>query len=152
MITIEVVGIPAAQGSKRYVGRGLVIESSRKVKPWRQDVTNAAIEAMGLRNDYPLTGALSVRATYFMPRPKSHYGTGRNAGKVKPSAPEYVAVRPDIEKLIRSTHDALTTAGVWIDDAQVAALHTQMVYANPNAQPPGASIQISQIQEAETDG
>jgi len=36
-IFIPVLGIPAAQGSKKHVGRGILIESSKKVAPWRQD-------------------------------------------------------------------------------------------------------------------
>ena len=52
MIEFVVHGMPAPQGSKKFVGlsksgRGLLVESSKKVKPWRQDVVAAAIEARG---------------------------------------------------------------------------------------------------------
>ena len=47
--SIRVVGIPAPQGSKRYVGRaggkGVLVESSARAKPWRAKVTDAAAEA-----------------------------------------------------------------------------------------------------------
>src|SRR3546814_14230461 len=43
-VTLTVHGSPAPQCSKRHVGRGRMIESSQKVKPWRQDV-QAATEA-----------------------------------------------------------------------------------------------------------
>lgn len=46
MIAFDVYGEPAPQGSKRHVGGGRMIESSAKVKPWRQDVVAAAREAM----------------------------------------------------------------------------------------------------------
>ena len=46
---IIVRGDPAPQGSKKFVGmaggRGLMVESSKRVKPWRQDVVAAAREA-----------------------------------------------------------------------------------------------------------
>ena len=40
-IFIPVIGIPAPQGSKRHVGHGIMIENSKRVKPWRQDVKEA---------------------------------------------------------------------------------------------------------------
>ena len=42
-IFIPVRGVPAPQGSKRHIGNGILIENSKKVKPWRQDVRAAAI-------------------------------------------------------------------------------------------------------------
>ena len=43
-IFIPVRGVPAPQGSKRHIGHGIMIENSKKVKPWRQDVRAAAID------------------------------------------------------------------------------------------------------------
>jgi crossover junction endodeoxyribonuclease RusA len=112
--------MPAAQGSKRHVGNGVMIESSKAVKPWRQDVVAAADRAMNNDPQFEMfTGPVEVTIDFFFARPKSHYGSGRNAGTLKVAAPTYVDKRPDIEKLERSTHDALTTAGVWRDDALV---------------------------------
>ena len=31
-------GLPAPQGSKRHVGKGVMVESSKYVKPWREAV------------------------------------------------------------------------------------------------------------------
>jgi Holliday junction resolvase RusA-like endonuclease len=118
-ITITVYGQPAPQGSKRHVGNGVMIESSKKVKPWRADVKAAATAAVdALPGWTPLDGPLSVAMTFTFLRPKGHYGTGRNAGAVKASAPIRPATIPDLSKLIRSTEDALTKL-VWADDARV---------------------------------
>ena len=51
MIAFDVFGLPGPQGSKRFVGRtktgrGLMVESSAKVKPWREAVKWAAREMM----------------------------------------------------------------------------------------------------------
>ena len=54
-----------------------------------------------------------------MERPKSHFGTGKNADKVKQSAPVFPATMPDIDKLMRAILDGLTDAQVWLDDGQV---------------------------------
>lgn len=114
-ISIVVYGEPAPQGSKRHVGRGVMVESSTKVKPWRQDVVAAAQEAIfscEMTNDVlwePLDGPLAVRMVFSMRKPQS-------APKRRQTWPDRI---PDLSKLIRSTEDALTTAGVWRDDARV---------------------------------
>ena len=53
-LRINVLGTPAPQGSKRHVGRGIMVESSRLVGPWREAV-KAAVAATypGLE---PITG------------------------------------------------------------------------------------------------
>lgn len=33
-IGFHVIGLPAPQGSKKHVGHGVMVESSKKVKPW----------------------------------------------------------------------------------------------------------------------
>lgn len=123
-ISITVLGIPAPQGSKKpfrnqHSGRIQMTESSAKVKPWRQDVKYAArVVVDGLDDWTPLDGPLIASMVFTFSRPKGHFGTGRNANQLKPSAPARPAVFPDLSKLARSTEDALTGL-VWADDARV---------------------------------
>ncbi len=42
-LTVHVTGSPAAQGSKRHVGGGRLIEQSKAVAPWRKAVRAAAV-------------------------------------------------------------------------------------------------------------
>lgn len=107
-----VYGIPGPQGSKRFVGtsksgRGIMIESSAKVKPWREAVVAAARRAKG--DNPPLDGPLVVSMVFTLPKPAS-------APKRRRS---YPCRKPDLSKLIRSTEDALTDAGIWADDSRV---------------------------------
>jgi crossover junction endodeoxyribonuclease RusA len=125
MTRIEVRGIPAPQGSKRHVGGGRMIEVSKAVGPWRDAVrweTARAVEA-------PFAGPLMVRVTFYLPRPQGHYGTGRNTGMVRASAPAYPDGKPDLDKLLRSTLDGLTEGGAWKDDAQVVTVRASKRYA-----------------------
>jgi Holliday junction resolvase RusA-like endonuclease len=129
-LTFTVYGIPAPQGSKRgfynkHTGRVQVVESSKKVKPWRQAVTHTALEHI---NGSPITGPVSVILRFMMARPQGHYGTGRNEGKVKSSAPLFPAVAPDIDKLARSTLDGLADAGVFTDDSRIVTLRLEKRY------------------------
>lgn len=118
-IAFTVYGLPAPQGSKRHVGNGVMIESSKKVKPWRQDVKQAALDAItGLPDWTPLDGPLIASMIFTFARPKGHYRTGRNAHLLRDTAPARPAVTPDLSKILRSTEDALTGV-IWADDARV---------------------------------
>lgn len=145
-LTIDVAGVPAPQGSKRgfvnrHTGRVVLVEQSAKVKPWRQDVKAACLDARGDRPS--ITGPVELTATFYMPRPKAHYGTGKNADRLKPNAPTYVDKKPDQDKLLRSTLDGIGEAGVWGDDAQVAVIVAGKLYGpNPATGAHGARISI----------
>ena len=130
-LSFTVAGVAAPQGSKSLLGHGALVESSKRVAPWRTDVREAAIAAMGRAGWQPLTGAVDVDIEVFLPRPKSHYGTGRNANAVKHTAPLYPTGHNsgDADKLARAILDALTSAGVWLDDAQVVKLRASKHWA-----------------------
>jgi crossover junction endodeoxyribonuclease RusA len=112
-ITITVYGTPGPQGSKRHVGNGRMVESSAKVKPWREAVIWAA---RGVGGKIP--GPVGVDITFTLPKPKS-------APKTKRTWPDR---KPDIDKLVRSTFDALTSAGAIEDDARVVNVSAYKVF------------------------
>lgn len=120
LFEVVIRGIPGPQGSKRHVGGGRMVESSAKVKPWREAVVWASVAVrQETRGFTKLRGPLRADMVFSFTRPKGHMGTGRNAGLVRPSAPLRPHVPPDLSKLARSTEDALTTAGVYQDDALI---------------------------------
>lgn len=152
-------GQPAPQGSKRAfavrgkggipTGRIAVIESSHdRVKSWRQAVIDAALSAVDTRAlaaELPLTGPLQFGVTFVLPRPKSHYRTGRNAHLLRDSAPVWPAGKPDCSKLLRSTEDALTDAGIWQDDAQIVNYTSLAKVFGSAGIPAGALISIGRM-------
>lgn len=116
--SLIVYGVPAPQGSKKPVGNRLsrkgnvvpiLVESSAKVKPWRDAVKDAA-ERLVVRSAgfVKLDGPLVAEMHFTMPALK-HMPKDRVAH----------TVYPDLSKLLRSTEDALTQAGAWADDARV---------------------------------
>lgn len=149
MIRFRVNGTPAPQGSKRHVGNGRMVEMSKAAGPWREAVRAEASRAMQLPfpgalvyTDGPRkTGPQSVTIVFVLKRPAAHYGTGRNSGTVKDSAPRFPAGRPDIDKLARAVLDGLVMGGVMADDGQVASLNVAKVYAR-NGEAPGALIEV----------
>jgi Holliday junction resolvase RusA-like endonuclease len=106
-VSVIVFGHPAPQGSKRHVGGGVMVESSKAVKPWREAVKSAALDVMA--GQVPLDGPLVVRMVFTLRKPAS-------APKRRRTWPDRT---PDLSKLARATEDALTDAGVWADDARV---------------------------------
>jgi crossover junction endodeoxyribonuclease RusA len=141
---ITVRGIPAPQGSKRHVGGGRMIESSKAVGPWREAVRAETQRAMEGEESY--TGPVSVRLVFLLPRPRGHYGTGRNAGKVRPSAPALPAGKPDLDKLERAVLDGISAGGGWCDDAQVVHLQAWKEYAD-QSEHPGCYIEIREVRD-----
>jgi Holliday junction resolvase RusA-like endonuclease len=116
-VSVTVHGLAAPQGSKRHVGKGVMVESSKHVRPWRQDVKHAALEAVG--DEWTLLdGPLVASMVFAFHRPKSHYRTGANAHLIRVGAPARPFGMPDLSKLARSTEDALTGV-VWKDDSRV---------------------------------
>jgi crossover junction endodeoxyribonuclease RusA len=142
-LTFSIIGTPAPQGSKTRNRYGAVYESSPKVKPWRQDVQAAAVQAICDADSDPRfpTGPVIVGIRFRLPRPKGHYGTGRNAGQLRPSAPKVPDVKPDLDKLVRSTLDGMGEAGVWRDDCQVVGLWVVKEYATDTL-PVGATVSV----------
>ncbi len=136
---LRVYGLPAPQGSHRHVGRGVMLESSKQVKPWRQDVASAVLAAY----QGPLIeGAVAVAVVFLFPRPKGHFGKRG----LLPSAPAHLTSmgRGDLDKLLRSTFDALSAgAGGTLlrDDSQVVSVTAEKRYCTAE-EPPGALLTV----------
>lgn len=79
-------------------------------------------------------GAVEVDLQFVMPRPDGHWGTGRNAGKLKASAPHWHAVTPDLDKLERATLDGMTSV-CFHDDKQVAKVSKVKRYVREGEAP-----------------
>jgi crossover junction endodeoxyribonuclease RusA len=116
-------------------------ESNPNTAPWRATVAAAALEAMGGRAQ--LAGPLELRALFVFARPSSHFGTGRNAGTLKSSAPAYRWTKPDLDKLLRAIGDALTGI-VYRDDARITIVRAEKHYGNG---PAFAHIVVSELEE-----
>jgi len=145
-LAIVVYGRPAPQGSKRHVGKGVMVESSAHLKPWREAVRSEAadvIEREGLtfREGFdwavPIAGPVAARMIFTMPCPKS----------ARPG--DRPAVMPDASKLVRSTEDALVDAGVLADDKLIVE-YDRVAKVYPRWDPesldrPGAVIKLRRL-------
>lgn len=148
MIQLVVFGNPAPQGSKKFIGttsagRGVIVDSSPKTKPWRADVKAACETYMDSHPDF--TGyecAVTVRMVFTFLRPKS----------VHPGKRRHPSTYPDLSKLCRATEDAISASGLWKDDALVVE-YTRLakVYAGEDVDAlsrPGCRISIEEAPRA----
>ena len=140
-VAFKVLGLPAPQGSKSaYVrgGRAVIVDGTSKTGrakhlSWRDAVAEAADRA---REGLQFGGPVSVHVEFYLPLPVSdphrtlHYK------------------KPDIDKLVRSVLDSLTSSGLIRDDALVHALHATKQYAR-DGHWTGASIAVVDGSEAE---
>jgi crossover junction endodeoxyribonuclease RusA len=101
--SVFVPGVPAPQGSKRHVGRGILVESSRTVGPWRERV---ALTVAAERPGSPSRAPVSLLLRFTFARPKSHL---RRDGSVRDAAPAFPS-RPDVDKLARASVTAKDTS------------------------------------------
>lgn len=116
MIAVFIPGDPASQGSKVFKGisksgRGIMIESCKRLPAWRNDVRAALIDDHGQPKAF-FDGPIHLEIEFVLRRPKSA------PKKREPLASK----KPDLSKLLRAVEDAVTSAGIWRDDAQVVSV------------------------------
>lgn len=140
-VHFEVIGVPRPQGSKKAFVRGnramLVESAGEPLKDWRSAVSHAAATA-GHGHDLPLDGPLHAHITFRFRRPKSAPKTRRTWPTTRSTG--------DIDKLLRSTFDALDDAGLIADDARIVGVSALKDYA-ADGEPTGATITVSHVPE-----
>jgi Holliday junction resolvase RusA-like endonuclease len=131
MISFFVEGTPAPQGSKTAKcinGRAVMWEASKGVKVWRDTVTAQAQIQMIADRLETITEPVELVLDFQLAKPKS----------VKRALP---SVKPDLDKLIRSTCDALTKSKIYQDDALVVTVKATKTYGTKS----GCHITIREV-------
>lgn len=123
--TFHVNGTAAPQGSKKHVGKGVLVEMSKNLPAWRTQVALAAARAWGKD---AIDTPVSVQVTFRIAKPKST--------KFR----DYPAGPADLDKLLRSTGDALEQAGVLTNDSRIVHWDAMKVWGEP-----GATITITEM-------
>lgn len=134
-IVIEVIGIPAPQGSKSAVirgGKARVIEGSspgmrERHKSWREGVAQGARDWLRDHAGATIYEPVGIVVTFYFTRPASDRFRVRHKSQ------------PDLDKLLRSTFDGLVYGGLLHDDGLITAVKARKVYTDER---PGAVIQV----------
>ena len=133
-LAFVVYGTPVPKGSLKQVpvrrkGGAIVmgpngpvmntVHDNEDLEPWMAAVASSAMVARSKVGWGVQRGvAIEVTCRFFMPRTKGDFGTGRNAGTLKASAPKHHIKKPDYDKLVRGILDPLTGV-LYGDDGQV---------------------------------
>jgi len=120
-----------------------LFESNSRYKVWRKAVMLMAKAEMNRRGLVPFDGPVRLEITFYFPRPKYHFGTGKNAAALKDNAPCYAIKEPDLDKLVRNTQDGLSKI-VFDDDKLVCELEVGKNYETDSAWH-GAEIRVTPL-------
>jgi crossover junction endodeoxyribonuclease RusA len=149
MVELRIRGLPAPQGSKKHIGRGIMVESSTKVKPWRQDIVGQSWDQY---KGEPMTGPLEMEIIFWFPRPQTHYRVigGQLSNVIKDNKPTHTTSCSDgdLDKVVRSTLDGLSAkAGGCViqDDSLVVKLSCEKRYVT-GTEGCGAYIRVIESQ------
>ncbi len=157
MISFFVEGVPVPQPRhsirvvklKNGKSRGhAYIPGKHPIHAWRTLVELAAKRAMAGRPVWE-KAALESEVWIFLPRPKNHYGTGRNSSKLKPSAPKFPIARGsgDSDNYDKGLLDAMEGI-VFDNDCTVCDPLPRKRYAK-EGWAPGVEISIRELREDE---
>jgi Holliday junction resolvase RusA-like endonuclease len=145
----NVVGTPAPKGSSRAIlvrGRAVNVpsgsdENKYRLRSWAHEVITE-LQAHPLPE--LLEGPIAVVTLFIL---QSRKGDLTDDGRLKLRAPFFPKGKPDTDKLLRATFDAITaSAAVWHDDAQVAFPFAPRIYAPPGVST-GAWIAVAPAEE-----
>jgi Holliday junction resolvase RusA-like endonuclease len=152
VIRLTVLGTPAPKGSARafinkrtgraFVAPGGAKSTEIKIASWNVAVRQAASEAIAGGALTFRECPLKVSIVFRLVRPRGHYS--KATGQLLPSAPAFPATKPDIDKLARTTLDAMT-GSIFDDDSRIATLYLDKEWAEPGRE--GATITVESLLE-----
>ena len=116
MIELFVEGVPAPQPRPRMCRNGHVY-NPKSADQWKNAIKQAVLaNAVMTGNNAQFEGPLRVEMLFVLPRPKARKND------------TFVSVRPDLDNYQKACLDALTDAGIWADDGQVAQIFAEKSY------------------------
>lgn len=137
-LTFSVPGDPTGKGRPRVCRNATFTPAKTKAY---QGLVRAAFACAypklvpsPLREPSLHEGPVRVEIVAYYRRPKSHYGTGKNAGRIKQSAPVWPLVKPDFDNVEKAICDALNGLA-YSDDSQIVDSHFLKVYQIQGAEP-----------------
>jgi crossover junction endodeoxyribonuclease RusA len=128
MMNEVILGTPKPQPRVKAVRRGahVGVYTPSSADEWR-DTIKLALNRHAGKN---IEGAFAVKLSFFLPRPKSHFRSGKFSHLLKESAPEFHTKKPDCDNLAKLVLDVMTKIAYFKDDSQVALLYVTKAYAS----------------------
>lgn len=139
MFSAVIPGQAIPQGSKKYVGRGVMVEANKKLPAWRRaadTVLTAARVEQGLTE--PIDAPVRVDATFYMPPPK----------KPRFWAPATQSTG-DADKLARALGDALERNQILVNDSRIVDWTIRTRYT-PDELDPRTTVTVTSLDKKHT--
>ena len=144
----EVIGTPIAKKRARFVtskGKNGA-DFTRNVNVQQTEEGRFLWEILTHWDNKPLlVGALRVAFEFVFERPKSHFGTGRNAWALKSSSPAFCLSPKDLDNLEKFAMDSMNRY-IYKDDRQVVELSSLKRWAD-NGESAHTKIMIEELEE-----
>jgi crossover junction endodeoxyribonuclease RusA len=138
VITYEIEGIPRPQGSKRHIGGGVMLESSKYVANWRAYAKLKAVEAMRTVQRIEKPHGVQLEVAFVFDRPLKHF----TKKGLRSEAPKYYTIVPDADKVLRALLDSMSGV-VFGDDSQVCVLSVSKTYGKA----PTTIVRVSKVEK-----
>jgi Holliday junction resolvase RusA-like endonuclease len=124
-IKLIVLGEPKAQMRHRHAKIGKFIHTYDPSDEKKQ--TFAGI-LQTQAPDKPIDAPIMLELTFYMPRPKAHYGSGKKSEMLKDTAPEWHTSKPDGDNLEKFVTDSLN--GIYYkDDSLICYVIRKKLYS-----------------------
>ena len=123
VINFTIPGIPKALKRHRSTRSGHMYDPSSK------DKQGMWLQIAKYKPKLPLAGDIYIKLIFYMPRPKSHFRTGKRSHVLKAKAPVFHSVRPDLDNLVKMLLDTISGKNKMVlDDSQIFMLEAKKVY------------------------
>ena len=133
--TVE--GTPKPLKRHRHTRKGFTYDPSKK------DKRDFLYQVMEIAPSYPIESALRIMLIFYMPRPKSHFRTGKFRHLLKPDVPIQHKNTPDLDNLVKMVCDSLNKV-FYKDDSQISQLKAEKLYCDVGEQA-RTEVHIEQI-------
>jgi len=126
-INLTVLGEPKAQARHRHFQmKGVAHVQTYDPSKGKKGTFASILQESA--PETPMEGSIWLDLIFYMPRPKGHYGSGKNANVLKASAPEWHTGKPDIDNLVKFVQDSLNKI-YWRDDSIICQVSAKKLYS-----------------------
>jgi Holliday junction resolvase RusA-like endonuclease len=148
-INISIPGQPIAKARPRFRRAGKFVKT---YSPQESEEGMWVLKAQQQIKDAGIffNGLIEIRIRFYTQRPRSHFGSGKNANNLKASAPSFPDTSKDIDNYCKFTLDCLNHCGIWVDDAKIIGIDARHRFADIYGPGPSTEITITDQIEDET--
>ena len=122
------------KGKPKALKRHRSTRSGRMYDPSAKDKKQMWLQIAKFKPKHPLAGDIMLKVVFYMPRPQSHFRTGKYKHLLKDDVPERHSITPDLDNLVKMLCDTVQGKNrMIVDDSQICMIQAEKIYANTKA-------------------